>query len=137
MNFGFIYYCSNGIDSCRGCVMARSNSNFDFLDSKNEEDIVKLYADYLFKNHFEQHWGSEEYKILVNGQEYGDDDNWQEVDEIKERIINSAKKLAQEKIEGENVRRSEEFKKKKAQDEAETREWKLRQLNQLKQELNL
>lgn len=68
MTYTLLHYLSNGYDSCRGCEMGRSSSDFEYFMFFSEQEIVDKYAELLTKEELEQDiFGSHEYTILIDG----------------------------------------------------------------------
>ena len=63
-----VAYRCNGEDYCRGCIMGRSDSNFEIHENIDEEECIRLIADYFFKNFLSEDYievcGYEIYLIL-------------------------------------------------------------------------
>ncbi len=67
-------YRPDGVDSCRGCVMARSDSAFDLRSFTNVEDAARFWASKEFESkHSDREYASWELTVLVDG---GSLDDW-------------------------------------------------------------
>lgn len=96
-NYTLIHYLSNGSDSCRGCEMGRSSSDFDIFFFDNKEDIVDKYSELLVEEYFEEDvFGCHEYVVLINGVDCTNsyDEEQDETNPLFDRIVNEADKNA-------------------------------------------
>ncbi len=96
MTYTLIHYLSNGYDSCRGCEMGRSSSDFEYFIFFSEQEIVDKYAELLTKEELEQDiFGGHEYVVLIDGKDSSY--SWDEETDIDSPLWYNIEKAAKEK----------------------------------------
>lgn len=75
--YTLVAYRANGIDTCLGCVMDQSNSDFDLSVFTDSESLVKYWAQHQFTQPSGREYCSTDYTLLLNGRdeehEWGDE----------------------------------------------------------------
>jgi hypothetical protein len=76
--YTLVAYRPNGVDTCRGCVMGRSDSDFWLSVHTSAEDVAAEWAQSLFKEsqNQEREVCSIEYTLLVDGRDENNDRCW-------------------------------------------------------------
>lgn len=121
LNYTLVAYKENSDDYCRGCVMARYDSDFEYLTTQSEEELISWWASYKTMNAFmEYNESGYGFFFFINGihsDDYsGEGDDWEE----KYNHIKSIKKrvdaLADEKI---KTKKAEEAEKERQKEVAQ------------------
>jgi len=85
-------YSANWVDTCRGCVMDRTDSTFDFISTPDQDKAIIFLAD---------HTGHET-TVLIDGKEYSysDGSEWNEdTNSVFEALMFAIKTGAAELVE--------------------------------------
>lgn len=124
MLFTVVAYRPNGVDVCRGCLVAQSDSDFEMFSTTNESEVVECLARYRVEDLTSDYeYSCWEVAVLQNGRTPEDDDY--DFD-IEHRLGVQATKLAQQKKEQHDNAEEEKQRAaaKKRADEAKQRELK-------------
>lgn len=136
MIFTVVAYRENSVDTCRGCVMERTDSDLDMLVSNDAHEVAKFIAP-LYNSH--------EINIFVNGfaincasyvreSIYADNEDFDDLEQAAYAILARAKELADEWRELER-QAAEALERKKAEDyQRQRREQDLAELKRLQKE---
>ena len=138
MVFTLIHYLSNGYDSCRGCEMGRSGSDFEYHIFFSEQEIVDKYAEFLAKEELEEDvFGSHEYILLIDGKDssYSWDEEADENNESWNNIEAAAKEKAIILVAAKRLEIKEAAKNKAAKDKEIKRQQTLNEIKYLQKSL--
>lgn len=76
----FIYtlvaYRENGVDTCRGCVMGRSDSAFELTVFTDADKLARHWARHMADAPHGLEYCSYEYTLLLNGHDRDNDPDW-------------------------------------------------------------
>ena len=100
IQFVLMAYKSNGCDYCRGCVVDRWDSDFEYISTANENDAIEFYAKYRFEDGYDL-------TVLINGQEYNDETN--ETIEARERLTAESHKRGLLRVEQQKNKERQEY----------------------------
>lgn len=82
--YTFVAYRENGVDTCRGCVMGRSDSDFELKTFTDPEMLAAYWAQHKFSAPTDREFCSYDYTLLLNGVEPHHDIEWDEQYQDKE-----------------------------------------------------
>lgn len=113
MFYTLIEYTSSGVDTCRGCIMDRWNSDFDISYFDDREKLIKYYAKKKAEESTrERNTGLIEFTVLINGRNefnciWNDDLMAYELEDDFLKIENEVNELSRQmiflqKLKGEN-----------------------------------
>lgn len=78
-HYTLLAYRPNGVDTCRNCVMGRSDSDFEVFSAKSAEQLADQWAKHRMSRPSGYEYCSTEYTLLVDGLS-DDHDDWDDVD---------------------------------------------------------
>lgn len=97
--YSLIAYKSNSVDTCRGCVMDRFDSDFELQTTTEESELVARWAQLLKRNRDRTRGeGGFDITLLINGADAdleselaGDDwDAWEILNDLRNRLETEA-----------------------------------------------
>ena len=110
--YSLIAYKHNNVDTCRGCVMDRFDSDFELRTTVNETELIEAWATLLKRNRDRERGdASYELTLLVDGADAdleseltGDDwDAWNAKNDLRIRFESAAQAAYEKRVETEQA----------------------------------